>query len=749
MIFRLLSLICVLFIAVGCGGGGSNDAVGGGGGTSNDQIAGLTFSFVRAQAALEVPSATTSLRFEFFTGANASGVQAQSEQTRDFASQISIRPVSVFCRSVKVTALSREGTALLFGVANVTPVPGQDSLVTFFFSEEIEQPVLTRLQVSPEGENVGVGGLKQFTVLGFDQNGQTFPLDDSHVVWSASPQLSVDSQSGLARGVSVGSATVTATVGPLSATASVTVFYPDLEGIVSITPDPVLLQYGVTTSAELITVGRFGTAGTRPLTNATDSLNYFVSGAPDVIEVTSDGEINALAVGETEVTASVGAYSQTVRVQVDFGPEGNETPELTVDAAELVVYQDTPALPFEFALLGDDQASMSGGRLTVRVRTGETVGLSLNAPAGIDIGDHQGSDGSASLVVDLDQGATTKKVAEFLRGMTLTSGSSEAPLGEGALEVLLEDGQGQMCLADRRFVVVGASALVLTVYPDQAITATNFPTIGAALAKVRTGNGSFRGSLVTVGPGDFSSEGRLRITSDADFRGLRLRGANAGNPVGAVAVDELEPYPMGLTEVSRWWVEAPEVTLDGFCSGVFGEPPADGDSVVIVTGEGFTLSNCIFKDDTPQRALGIYFVEGVEGVHTVRDSRFLGFQQGLQCYRPGSGSRLVVTSNLFLENLVGAHLKGIAEMEFSGNRFQQSDRFHISIDLEGRNLTGLSGNDFPSGSVYVHSSTGGTPVLTAPGNWWGQVGGPQGQTPTAGGASIVTEPSSSVPLTRE
>ena len=390
---------------------------------------------------------------------------------------------------------------------------------------------------------------------------------------------------------------------------------------------------------------------------------------------------------------------------------------------------------------------MSGGRLTVRVDSEQSTGLALNGANGLNIGETHGTEGSDVLVVDLDARATTKQVATFLRSLTISSDSSEDPLVEGTLEVLLDDGKGRSTLAHRRFVVVGASAQILTVFLDQPVSATNFHTIRAALAKVGSGNGSARGSLVTVGPGNFSTEGRLNIETDSDFAGLRLRGANAGNSVGALEVGQPESSPTGQTEIGTLSVRAPKVTVDGFCSGVLDDSPDQGVPVVVVQATDFTLANCNFRDNAPHQALGIYSVEGVDGVLTIRDSRFDGFQQALQCYRPASTARVVVSGNIFVSNLIGAQMLGLTDLKLAGNSFRQSQRYNLSIDLQGRDLSGLSGNDFSSGSVSVYSSVAGSPVLNITGNWWGQQTGPQDQILTKDGVNVVASPSSTTPLT--
>ena len=124
---------------------------------------------------------------------------------------------------------------------------------------------------------------------------------DKTVSWSSSPAttLSIDAQTGAARGLAAGTATVTATAGGRTATCTVTVA-PNVVAVTGITlpADPVQLQLG-------------GEATTHQLVptiapeNATNTTVNYVSSYPDVATVNAEGLITAVAGGETVILSLI------------------------------------------------------------------------------------------------------------------------------------------------------------------------------------------------------------------------------------------------------------------------------------------------------------------------------------------------------------------------------------------------------------------------------------------------------------
>lgn len=87
----------------------------------------------------------------------------------------------------------------------------------------ITSPTLKSITVDPNSASIAVGGTQQFKAIGLYDDG-TERILTSEAVWNSdAPTVAKVSKTGLATGISVGSANVTAAIGALSDTASVTV----------------------------------------------------------------------------------------------------------------------------------------------------------------------------------------------------------------------------------------------------------------------------------------------------------------------------------------------------------------------------------------------------------------------------------------------------------------------------------------------------------------------------------------------
>ena len=130
-------------------------------------------------------------------------------------------------------------TALAAGTATVTASAGNVSgTATVTVTGTAEEPALAKVLVSPSAVTLEVDDARMFTVVAFDGFGRIVP--DAEVTWTSSdPTVGTIDDTGLFTAVCNGTATVTATAGGVSGTATVTVNCDD----------PVLTQIVVTPSA--------------------------------------------------------------------------------------------------------------------------------------------------------------------------------------------------------------------------------------------------------------------------------------------------------------------------------------------------------------------------------------------------------------------------------------------------------------------------------------------------------------------
>ena len=129
-----------------------------------------------------------------------------------------------------VNGLNGEGlntgiaTGIAAGNATITVSAGGKSAPPVYLTVTPAPPVLTTINISPAGATVEVGGTQAFTVTGSDQFGA--PISLPSVVWQCTSSAASISNTGVATGLSAGSAQITATAGGVTGHVFLTVTTP-------------------------------------------------------------------------------------------------------------------------------------------------------------------------------------------------------------------------------------------------------------------------------------------------------------------------------------------------------------------------------------------------------------------------------------------------------------------------------------------------------------------------------------------
>jgi len=192
-------------------------------------------------------------------------------------------------------------------------------------AEDPGEPVLDRIEVTPETPTLEIDGTQQFTATAFDQ------FEDEMIniafSWSCDNETvgTIDNSTGLFTAKAEGTADVVATVGSVSGTATVTVTAEEpVAKSITVTPTATTLEIDETEQFEVIVRDQFGNAMTEIAVNW--SCSNTTAGTIDE----STGLFTALAAGTATVTASVGEVSGTATVTVNAEePVGPEEPVLT------------------------------------------------------------------------------------------------------------------------------------------------------------------------------------------------------------------------------------------------------------------------------------------------------------------------------------------------------------------------------------------------------------------------------------
>ena len=170
--------------------------------------------------------------------------------------------------------------------------------------------VVTTIEVTPNTSSKQVGETVQLAAAVKDQDGNL--MSGQSVTWSSSSQAVASvSVSGLVTANSIGAATITATAGGKSGTATVNVVQPPIASIALSTANDTLLQ-GQTLQLTATMLDQQGNV-------VTDRTISWTSSNPDVASVSGTGLVTAVDDGVTTISASADGRSASANIRV-FGP---------------------------------------------------------------------------------------------------------------------------------------------------------------------------------------------------------------------------------------------------------------------------------------------------------------------------------------------------------------------------------------------------------------------------------------------
>lgn len=209
-------------------------------------------------------------------------------------------------------------TAVAAGSTNVSASLGGISQST---SLTVTAPSMTSIIVTPDGLTLGIGINQQFVATATYSDGSISDLS-AGVTWaSSSTSVATINGSGLATTVAAGQTTITATVGGLSDTSTLTVVPAHLTSI-AVTPGVQSISAG--TNQQFTAIGSFDDGSTQLLQPVAWSTS-----SNSIATVDLNGLATGVGTGTATITATSGSVSGTA--------------SLTVTAATLVSINVTPA----------------------------------------------------------------------------------------------------------------------------------------------------------------------------------------------------------------------------------------------------------------------------------------------------------------------------------------------------------------------------------------------------------------------
>lgn len=244
--------------------------------------------------------------------------------TADVTQQATWTSSNPLVASVSNAAGSRgQVTSLLPGTATITATAsGHTATATV----TVSVAVLTSIAISPASISVASGLSTQATVIGTFSDGTTIDITPQAQITSSAPGVLEVGLNGQLTAKSAGTATLTATVGLLTATASATVTSAVVS---SIAISPLLPSLPLGTTERMSATATLSDGTHADVTADVTWTSSFTAVATISNVAEGNGQVTSHAVGATTITATLNGKSATVL--------------LTVTPAQLAQLQLTPA----------------------------------------------------------------------------------------------------------------------------------------------------------------------------------------------------------------------------------------------------------------------------------------------------------------------------------------------------------------------------------------------------------------------
>src|SRR5213080_655582 len=291
-------------------------------------------------------------------------------------------------------------TAVTFGVVTVTAQSGSLQ-ATATVNVSSAGANLTAISISPAGASIPIHTTQQFTATGSYSDGSSRDLT-ALVSWgSSSTAAATIDVNGLLTGVAAGSTTISATLGSVTKSTTITVTVPT---IASISVTPVGLTLGIGINQQYTATASYSDGSTQDLVSGVT----WSSSSTSVATINSSGLANTLAAGTTTITATVGSLS--------------DTSTLTIVPAHLTSIEVSPSTPS--IALGTTQQFTAVGNFddgSTQLLTSVTWAASLVSISTIDAAGLATAVGTGTTTISATSGSVTGTATLTVSTATLVS----------------------------------------------------------------------------------------------------------------------------------------------------------------------------------------------------------------------------------------------------------------------------------------------------------------------------------------
>jgi DNA-binding beta-propeller fold protein YncE len=209
--------------------------------------------------------------------------------------------VATIVANTGVATTLATGSSLItasFAIGSAAPITGSETLTVKGVA-----PTLTAISIAPATASIAAGLTQQYTATGTYSDGSQQAITVG-LTWTSSPvSIATIGSSGLATGVSPGSATITATLGTVTSTSALlTVTGATLQSI-SVTPASASIVAGQT--QQYTATSKYSDGSMQILTTGV----VWASSPNSVATINASGLATGVAPGTANITASDGALS--------------------------------------------------------------------------------------------------------------------------------------------------------------------------------------------------------------------------------------------------------------------------------------------------------------------------------------------------------------------------------------------------------------------------------------------------------
>jgi uncharacterized protein YjdB len=225
--------------------------------------------------------------------------------TKDLTASAQWKSSNAAVASIDATGLA---TGIAAGVATITATASSmQGSTNLTVNKAIAN--LTAIAITPQLSSIPISTTQQFSATGTYSDGSTRDLS-SLVTWSSSSTVTATVDvNGLLTSIAAGTTTITATLGSVTQTFTITVSTPTISDIF-VSPDGLTEPIGV--SQQYTATADYSDGSSSDLSSGIT----WVSSAPAVATVDSSGVVTTVGQGTTTISAAVGSFSDSSTLTV-------------------------------------------------------------------------------------------------------------------------------------------------------------------------------------------------------------------------------------------------------------------------------------------------------------------------------------------------------------------------------------------------------------------------------------------------